>query len=73
MEDCLEIVEKTIIGGEYIDRLGYTQNGVVYKEQEENPFYKKQTRLALEHCGHIDATSINEYLAIGGYQALEKA
>jgi NADH-quinone oxidoreductase subunit F len=27
----------------------------------------------LEHCGHIDATSIKEYLAIGGYTALEKA
>ena len=73
VEDCAEIVEKTIIGGEYIERLGYTQNGVLYKEQEEIPFYKKQTRLALEHCGHIDATSINEYFAAGGYKALEKA
>ena len=27
----------------------------------------------LEHCGHIDATSIEEYLGIGGYTALEKA
>ncbi len=45
----------------------------MYKVQEEIPFYKNQTRLVLEHCGHIDATSIKEYLAIGGYQALEKA
>jgi len=43
------------------------------KKQEEIPFYKSQTRLALEHCGHIDATSIEEYFAIGGYSALEKA
>ena len=26
----------------------------------------------LEHCGHIDATSLPEYLAIGGYSAFEK-
>ncbi len=27
----------------------------------------------LEHCGHIDAESIEEYIAIGGYEALAKA
>ena len=72
VEDCEEIVQKTILGGEYIERLGYKQNGKLYKEQEEIPFYKKQTRLALANCGHIDATSINEYFAIGGYSALER-
>ena len=40
--------------------------------QEEIPFYKSQTRLVLEHCGHIDAESIEEYIAYGGYQALAK-
>ena len=37
VEDCEEIVEKTIIGDEYIDRLAYKQNGVIYKQQEEIP------------------------------------
>lgn len=73
VEDCEEIVEKTIIGDEYIDRLAYKQNGIIYKQQEEIPFYKMQSRIVLEHCGHIDATSIKEYLAIGGYRAVEKA
>ena len=73
VEDCEEIVEKTIIGDEYIDRLAYKQNGVIYQQQEEIPFYKMQSRIVLEHCGHIDATSIKEYLAIGGYRAVEKA
>lgn len=73
VDDCEEIVEKTIIGDEYIDRLAYKQNGVIYKQQEEIPFYKMQSRIVLEHCGHIDATSIKEYLAIGGYRAVEKA
>ena len=72
VDDVQEIVEKTIIGGEFIERLGYHQNGQLYKRQEDIPFYKKQTRRVLEHCGHIDAESIEEYLSIGGYAALAK-
>ncbi len=72
-EDCEEIVEKTILNDETVDRLSYNKNGIKFTTQEEIPFYKKQTRVVLEHCGHIDATSIKEYLAIGGYTALEKA
>lgn len=72
-QDCEEILEKTIINNECVERLAYSKDGIVYKKQEEIPFYRKQTRLALEHCGHIDATSIEEYLAVGGYSAFEKA
>lgn len=72
VDDCEEIVEKTIIGGENIERLAYKQNGVVYQKQEEIPFYKKQTRLVLQSCGHINSTSIRDYLALDGYTALEK-
>ncbi len=71
-EDCEEILEKTILNNECVERLAYAKNGKIHKKQEEIPFYKKQTRLALEHCGHIDATSIEEYFAVGGYGALEK-
>ena len=72
VEDCEEIIEKTIIAGECVDRLVYTENGKIYREQKEIPFYKKQTRLILDNCDKIDATSIEEYLATGGYTALEK-
>ncbi len=72
-EDCEEIVEKTIIGDEYIERLAYKKDGKIYSEQEQIPFYRQQTRVVLEHCGKIDADSIREYIAIGGYSALEKA
>jgi NADH-quinone oxidoreductase subunit F len=72
-EDCEEIVSRTILGGEHISRLAYTEGDIVFKRQEDIPFYKKQTRLVLNHCGHIGATSLKEYLAVGGYQALEKA
>ena len=73
LSDCEEIVEKTILGGECVDRLAYRQNGEIYRQQEEIPFYAKQHRMVLEHCGHINATSIKDYLAVGGYSALEKA
>ncbi len=73
LEDCVEIVAETIVGGRFIERLAYKKNGHTYPTQEGIPFYKKQTRLVLEHCGHIDATSLKEYLAIGGYSAFEKA
>lgn len=71
-EDCEEIFNETILHGRPVERLMYHKDGVVYRQQEEIPFYKKQTRLVLKNCGHIDAENINEYLAVGGYQALRK-
>ncbi len=72
-EDCEEIVEESLLGRRHIARLAYQKDGKVHKKQEEIPFYEKQTRLVLGQCGHIDATSLTEYLAAGGYRALEKA
>ena len=73
LSDCEEIVEKTILENEIVERLVYKVEGKPYVKQEDIPFYAKQTRVVLEHCGHIDATSIEEYLGIGGYSGLEKA
>ncbi len=72
VEDVDEIIQATVVEGRPVERLAYKQNGVIYEKQEDIPFYHKQTRTVLEHCGHIDANSIYEYLAIGGYTALEK-
>jgi len=71
-EDCEEIVETTLIKGLPVERLMYTCENKVYPVQEEIPFYRKQTRIVLENCGHIDAESIEEYIARGGYEALGK-
>ena len=73
VDDCEEIIEKTILNDEVIDRLVYHEDGNSYERQEDIPFYKQQTRVALEHCGHINAESVEEYIAVGGYSALEKA
>jgi NADH-quinone oxidoreductase subunit F len=73
LEDCEEIIEKTVAGEKIIDRLVYQKNGVPYPRRDEIPFYKKQTRVVLEQCGRINAESIAEYIAVGGYSAFEKA
>jgi len=73
LSDCEEIVSRTVERGELIERLAYQHDAIRYPKQDEIPFYKKQTRVVLEHCGHIDATSIREYIAFGGYAALETA
>ena len=72
-EDCDEIIDKTILGGEVIERLLYEQNGVRYQHRDDIPFYKNQQRLILKNSGKTDAEDLEEYLALGGYQALERA
>ena len=72
-EDCHEILEKTVLGGEVIDRLVYHLDGTAYPKQEDIPFYKKQHRVVLENCGTSDAEDMEEYIAKGGYSAFEKA
>ena len=71
-EDCHEILEKTVLGGEIIDRLVYRLDGVAYPRQEDIPFYKKQHRVVLENCGTSDAEDIEEYIAKGGYSGFEQ-
>jgi NADH-quinone oxidoreductase subunit F len=39
----------------------------------EVPFFSKQRKIALRNCGFINPDSIEEYIARGGYSALNKA
>lgn len=71
--DCQEIFDESVIGDQVVQRLLYSQKGRVYEKPEEIPFIAKQTRLVLENCGRFDAESLEEYVASGGLQALEKA
>ena len=74
-EDVEEIVEKTLIGGEYIDRLLYAcpDSGSHIKEMKKIPFYSLQKRLTLELCGQIDVHNLNEYVYNGGYFQARRA
>ena len=71
--DCAEIVEKSVLGDEVIERLLYKKGEKVYVQPDEIPFIAKQTRIVLENCGKFDAESLDEYLASGGFDALKKA
>ena len=73
LEDCNEIIEKTLLQGELIPRLLYQLDGVTYAKHEEIPFYHKQQRVVLENCGTTDAEDIDEYIARDGYSAFEQA
>ncbi|MBQ8795016.1 MAG: NADH-quinone oxidoreductase subunit NuoF [Clostridia bacterium] len=41
-------------------------------EDEDKAFLSQQTRIALRNCGIIDPTSIEAYIAAGGYEAIKK-
>lgn len=74
-EDAQEIVESTVEKGEVVERLLFKnpETGQTYETSKSIPFYGKQNRLVLEHCGTINPESIKEYIALGGYQALTNA
>ena len=75
VEDIKEIVEEHLKGGNVVKRLLYdeTVDGDEIKSLNEVQFYKKQMRIALRNCGVIDPENIDEYIALDGYKALEKA
>ncbi len=72
-DDCKDIYEETILGDNVIERLLYHKGEKKFVQPEEIPFIAKQTRIVLENCGKLDAESLDEYLAAGGFKALEKA
>jgi NADH-quinone oxidoreductase subunit F len=40
---------------------------------DEDSFFSKQNRIVLSNCGRINPEDIEEYIAVDGYKALEKA
>ena len=74
-EDVEEIVESHLFKGRIVERLLYheplTHESI--PNYSEINFYKKQHRLVLENCGAINPEQIEEYIAVGGYEALAKA
>jgi len=73
-EDVSEILHQVANGGGVIERLLYqdplSKQRILY--EEEIPFYKFQQRIVFGNNGEIDPTDIDDYIRIGGYQALEK-
>ena len=73
-EDAEEIIRETVLNKKIIDRLLWqdpTSNEKVIYEKDMS-FFKKQNRLVSGNNRFIDPTSIDDYIAIGGYSALCK-
>jgi NADH:ubiquinone oxidoreductase subunit F (NADH-binding)/(2Fe-2S) ferredoxin/NAD-dependent dihydropyrimidine dehydrogenase PreA subunit len=74
-EDVEEIIEQTIKGNKVVDRLLYEDpsTGECVVRERDIPFYKHQQRMVFGANRRIDPKSLDDYLGIGGYQALTKA
>ena len=72
--DVPEIVSKTLINKQIIERLLYTDpiTGKTARNLSEIPFYKYQKRLLLDSNAKVDPKKIDDYIALGGYTALAK-
>jgi NADH:ubiquinone oxidoreductase subunit F (NADH-binding)/(2Fe-2S) ferredoxin len=63
------VPEENIIGQYSHDNLQPWEN---VKLLSDNPFFRLQNRIVLKNCGIIDPTSIDEYVAKGGFQSLSR-
>ena len=74
-EDVPAIVEEHLVEGRLVERLLYQdpEKGLICRTYDEIPFYRRQMKVVLEHCGFINPEDIAEYVAVGGYRALTKA
>jgi NADH:ubiquinone oxidoreductase, NADH-binding (51 kD) subunit len=73
-EDVPELVESHLYKGRIVQRLLYKEPVTHESIPSYNDldFYKKQMRMVLANCGHINPEIIEEYIAVGGYEALGK-
>ncbi|MBI4330402.1 MAG: FAD-dependent oxidoreductase [Chloroflexi bacterium] len=75
IEDVEEIARSHLKDNKPVERLFYQdpQTGKQLALVRDIPFYARQKRVVLRNCGHINPERIEDYLAVGGYQALKKA
>jgi NADH-quinone oxidoreductase subunit F len=74
-DSIAEMVEKTVKNNQLVTSLIFKDPATKKKITHEHdiPFYKLQKRIIFGNNGMIDPTSIEDYIAVGGYSALEKA
>ena len=67
-EDAGEIIERTALGGQVIERLCWaSEQGQLVPRRDDIPFYKHQERRVLRNCGLVDPRSITDAIAHGAY------
>lgn len=70
-----KIVDKHLLGGHIAEEFCYTNidTGEKIPFIKDIDFFKKQKKVVLRNCGHIDYRSMDEYILNDGYFALGKA
>ncbi|MGI5902352.1 MAG: NADH-ubiquinone oxidoreductase-F iron-sulfur binding region domain-containing protein [Desulfitobacteriia bacterium] len=74
-EKAEEIVESHLRNGVILEKYTFYNQALNRHVPNINniPFFKNQVKVALRNCGQIDYSSIEAYIANGGYFALAKA
>lgn len=73
--DAKELVTEHIVNNKVVERLLFEEPSLDHKKVEKHDdmsFYKKQSRVALRNCGHINPENLEEYISANGYIALGK-
>ena len=72
--DVPEIVSEHLIKGRIVGRLLFKEplTAQSVPDYADIDFYKKQHRLVLKNCGHINPDSLEEYIGADGYEGLAK-
>ncbi len=68
-----EAIISSVLKGEILEEFTYEEDGKRFYHLKEIPFYKDQKRLLLNDNPFIEPTSIEDYIALGGYSSLSKA
>jgi NADH:ubiquinone oxidoreductase subunit F (NADH-binding)/NADH:ubiquinone oxidoreductase subunit E/NAD-dependent dihydropyrimidine dehydrogenase PreA subunit len=73
--DAAEIIEQTIEHDGVVERLLFEDpaTGAKLANEQDIPFYARQTRSLMKQNALIDPLSIDDYVAAGGYGALARA
>ena len=74
VDDVHEIVAEHIVKGRIVTRLLHMEGeaGQSVTSLSDTQFYKHQLRITLRNCGVINPESIDEYIGMDGYTALER-
>ena len=68
-------MQSHLVNHKVVERLLFEEPTLDHKKVENHndmSFYKKQSRVALRYCGHINPENIFEYIGCNGYIALGK-
>ena len=74
LEDINDIVHSHLVNGQPVERLFYRDltTDVPIPLYHDVPFYKQQHRVILRNCGHINPERIDDYIGVGGYEAIRR-